>query len=226
MRKPWRARNSLFWFTVAGFLLAGFGAAVAVCTIALSLVPRKPIYFGWIAAPTATPSPTPTPLDTTGWKTYLDDRSGFEVRYPPNHRLLTEGDGTVSIKNPSDDLTRIEISVRQDDDSGKCFTLDFFSPEKILAEKKIINGLTFSTSGYWPDHAMGGLRTINRRYALVRQASCYHLNTTVHWQDIAFSKGATTGEPATAEELQREQDWINGQTILNEGVISTFKFTQ
>ncbi|MDO8559736.1 MAG: hypothetical protein Q7S23_01720 [bacterium] len=79
--RPWRAYKSLEWFIFTGFAMAGFFALVAVMVLALK-IPGQRMFISWISAPTAATAPASSPLDTSGWKTYRNERYGYEIRYP------------------------------------------------------------------------------------------------------------------------------------------------
>ncbi len=95
--------------TIAVVLSLGYVAFVKPKTI----VPVQPTPSPTIAStlePTSTPSPTPisTPTpdevseaDTSDWKTYRNDKYGFEIKYPVNWKLSEEElDWLGQMKNP------------------------------------------------------------------------------------------------------------------------------
>ena len=71
------------------------------------------------STPTNVPADGSTSLDsardkslTTGWKTYRNDKYGFEVRYPADFNLnLAEGQGAIGIVSPKQNYIYLQIQV-------------------------------------------------------------------------------------------------------------------
>lgn len=189
-------------------------------------------------------SPTPLPTEapakagdpTASWKTYVDPRYGFEIKYPLNLRTLQTNNYTLPALNTSRDIVIAIQSINRE--YPKSLTgLDVFvnndmnncllsSNGQKVTETKDINGIVFLVYGEnVPDDAMGGMRSVNNNYRVFHNSMCYSVLSSVFWQDIQYKHDVTDLKKANAQELEEEQNWILTQQQLNDQILSTFKFT-
>lgn len=197
-----------------GFLIVSIGISIAVGGYLLAVNKTKPQSISKIST-TPSLSPVPTVDPTANWKTYVNTRYRFEVKYPVDTRIVKEGaQGLVaSINLISSDFrlssTGVSISIA---DSKSC---------TVGIGTKNINGNTFLVAGESvEDDASGGERHISNTYFIARNNICYEIQSSIGYTSVEFS-----AVKPTSQEIQQEQDWIQTQKQLNNQILSTFKFT-
>ena len=79
---------------------------------------------------------------------------------------------------------------------------------------------------YQSDDAMGGFRGRVSEYHAIHNDRCYRIESVIHWTDISFAKGATTGEQATEEEIKEQESQIAEKKTIIDDIVSTFKFLE
>lgn len=171
---------------------------------------------------------------TADWKTYTNTEYGFEIKFPDDIMISYNNDdrnfwNKISVKNPvkiSGNNSGIDILIGTSKESiDNCLKFNFYEVLENMTDTKEINGIDFYTKSQG-DAAMGGERGIITQYSIVRNNTCYTLQTQSRWRYIEFVHGATDGKTPTQEEIDNQNREIQNQTDFLHSIISTFKFTK
>jgi len=116
-------------------------------------------------------------IDTSNWKIYRNEKLGFEIKYPPDYKIVESEDsnsvflpidkGIISARCEGYGIKGIEISINERDNTPdtcsktdfECFHCEEITKEELEKEGFVnrinINGITFYRRYYY-DYAMGG----------------------------------------------------------------------
>jgi hypothetical protein len=138
-----------------------------------------------------------TEIDTSNWKTYRNEELGFEIKYPPDYKIVETEDSSsvylsidkkiISALCESYVIKGIEISINERDNTpDTCSKTDFecccLCGEEVRKElekegfvdRMNINGITFYRR-YYEDHSMGGSSEEEVAYQTFYNNKCYRI---------------------------------------------------
>lgn len=155
-------------------------------------------------------------IQTKDWKTYRNERYGFEFRYPSEAKITGRANGTILVSLPIEPGTTLGDKTAEtviESNGSSCLPLvggkQGVSPDEV----KVINGIPFS---YAPVFDAGaGSRYEGYRYGIVRNNTCVGLLFGLHYANY---RGVVDNPPPD----------FNGpkeKTIFGQ-ILSTFKFTK
>ncbi len=162
--------------------------------------------------------------DTSSWKTYKDNQSGFSINYPADFTLRDDSNGNLVLEVPVKNYFKTVLTSEANlTISNPAKTCPASMGERLGATTTVsFNGGTFNKVS-WSGVGAGNIYE-GADYTLILNANCYSIHMFLH---SANGAGLYTSDPAEIVKMDAEQKNDKAAFLtLADKIVSTFKFTK
>jgi len=187
---------------------------------------RTPVVLPTAPPPEVRPieaSPTSIPDETANWKTYSNQKYGFEFKYPQNFQITAEGLGQYFLNQKPAIVLESDNFIYLHNQINAILTVSVKSNAKSECDyvprgvtdtlrNQVINGIDFTV--FSESGAATGNFYSNTIFHYLKDTTCYEMVTTIH----ESSDGNT---PEALPKINEQKAIFNKQF---DQILSTFKF--